>query len=134
MNLAANSTQEDLAIFLQETDEMLQLLDEDIVRLERESGNTELLNEIFRAAHTIKGSSAMFGHHRMSKLAHSMESVLDGLRKETLEVTPQLVDALLKCLDVLKILKEELLTSQESEVDIAEGISTYSLPRRAKSI
>jgi two-component system, chemotaxis family, sensor kinase CheA len=130
MNLAANITKEDIGIFLQEAEEVLQLLDEDIVKLEKEDGNADLLNEIFRAAHTLKGSSAMLGHQRMSKVAHAMESILEGLRKGTLKTSPLLVDALLNSLDVLKQLKEELITSEESDVDIATIVANLESAAR----
>ena len=80
MELAPDITAEDIQAFLQEAEEHLELLDEDIVRLEREGDNQELLQEIFRAAHTLKGSSAMLGHQRMAALAHLMESFLDLVR------------------------------------------------------
>jgi two-component system chemotaxis sensor kinase CheA len=118
LDLSDGITQQDIKLFLTEADEQLQLLDEDIVRLEKESSNINLLQEIFRASHTIKGSSAMLGHQRMSDLAHGMENVLDKLRKGTLTINSSVVDALLESLDVLRALKEELVTGQESQVDI----------------
>jgi two-component system chemotaxis sensor kinase CheA len=118
VELADGITPQDIKLFLTETDEQLQLLDEDIVRLERESDNVKLLQEIFRASHTIKGSSAMIRHQRMSHLAHGMENVLDKVRKGALAVSSPVVDALLKGLDGLRILKEELVTGQESTADI----------------
>jgi two-component system chemotaxis sensor kinase CheA len=118
VELADGITPQDIKLFLTEADEQLQLLDEDIVRLERESGNVKLLQEIFRASHTIKGSSAMIGHQRMSHLAHGMENILDKVRKGTLPVSSLVVDALLKGLDGLRILREELVTGEESQADI----------------
>ena len=118
MELADGITPQDIKLFLTEADEQLQLLDEDIVKLERESGNVKLLQEIFRASHTIKGSSAMIGHQRMSHLSHGMENVLDKVRKGTLPVSSLVVDALLKGLDGLRILREELVTGEESKADI----------------
>lgn len=111
---------EDLKLFLQEADEQIKLLDEDIVKLEKESDNMNLLQEIFRAAHTIKGSSAMIGHKKMSELAHAMEDILDKLRRKALGVSASVVDALLYGLDVLKILKQELEDGKGgSELDIS---------------
>jgi len=118
MDLADGITQEDLSLFLQEADEQLQLLDEDIVRLEKEENNPDLMQEIFRAAHTLKGSSAMIGHNRMAELAHAMENVLDNLRKGTLSISPQIVDALLHGLDIMRELREELVSSDANEADI----------------
>ena len=111
-------SREDLSLFLQEADEQLELLDADIVRLEKEAGDSALLQEIFRAAHTLKGSSAMIGHQRMSELAHHMEDVLDRVRKGTLAVSPPVVDALLMSLDLLRSLKKELVTPEVASVDI----------------
>lgn len=118
MELADGITPQDIKLFLTEADEQLQLLDEDIVRLEKESGNIKLLEEIFRASHTIKGSSAMIGHQRMSHLAHGMENVLDKIRKRTLEVSSAVIDALLEGLDALRILQEELVSGEESDLDL----------------
>ena len=118
MELASDITLEDLQAFLQEAEEQLLLLDEDIVRLERESENQDLLQEIFRAAHTLKGSSAMLGHQRMAGLAHVMESVLDRVRKGSLGVSTEVVDALLHSLDALNALKEELVIPDATPVEI----------------
>lgn len=121
MDLAGGITQEDLKLFLQEADEQLEMLDEDIIRLEKEADNPELMQDIFRAAHTLKGSSAMIGHQRMSELAHSMENVLDSVRKDTLAVSPAVVDALLHGLDVMRVLRQELVDSEAEPTDISEA-------------
>ena len=131
MELASDITSEDIQAFLQEAEEQLQLLDEDIVRLEREQDTPELLQEIFRAAHTLKGSSAMLGHQRMAEMAQAMESVLDKVRRGSLMVTTQVVDALLHSLDALTLLKDELISTDVSDVDIAATVA--ELERAAES-
>ncbi|MCH7511246.1 MAG: Hpt domain-containing protein, partial [Chloroflexi bacterium] len=108
MEQVLDVSSEELKVFLQEVDEQLQLLDEDIIRLEKEEDNVDLLQEIFRAAHTLKGSSSMLGFHKMADLTHVMEDVLDRLRKGLVQVTPELIDALLASLDELKILKQAI--------------------------
>jgi two-component system chemotaxis sensor kinase CheA len=139
MELAADITAEDLAVFLQEANEQLQALDEDIVRLEREKENPDLLQEIFRIAHTLKGSSAMFGYRLMTDLAHAMESLLDKVRKKTVLVTTQVADALLHSLDLLQILKNDLANSTDSHVNIApvvaelEEAAAQTVPAQAGS-
>jgi two-component system chemotaxis sensor kinase CheA len=110
---------EELKVFLQEAEEQLQLLDEDIVRLEKEADNRDLLQRIFRAAHTLKGSSAMLGIQAMAELTHAMEDALDKLRSGTAAVSPDLVDALLESLDTLKLMKQDLASGRERELDIA---------------
>src|SRR6202171_2558054 len=101
---------DDQALFLSEVDELLQRFEESLVDLERVPGDEARLNEIFRAAHTIKGSSATIGHIRMAALTHAMETRLDDVRKGIASVTPQLIEALLKATDVLKLLRDEIIT------------------------
>jgi two-component system, chemotaxis family, sensor kinase CheA len=123
MELTGGISQEDLNLFLQEADEQLQLLDEDIVQLEKESGNPELMQEIFRAAHTLKGSSAMIGHLRLSDLAHAMENILDNIRKNLLTVSPKIIDALLHGLDMMRLLRQEMVSPSAPETDIKDTIA-----------
>jgi two-component system chemotaxis sensor kinase CheA len=109
---------DDQGLFLAEVDELIQRVEESLVDLERAPDDKPLLNEIFRAAHTIKGSSATIGHTRMAALTHAMETRLDDLRKGTASVSPQLIEALLKALDVLKLLRDEVETRVPADVDV----------------
>jgi two-component system chemotaxis sensor kinase CheA len=109
---------DDQALFLAEFDELVQRVEESLVDLERAPEDKALLNEIFRAAHTIKGSSATIGHTRMAGLTHAMETRLDDIRKGIASVTPQLIEALLKALDVLKVLRDEIETRVPADVDV----------------
>jgi two-component system chemotaxis sensor kinase CheA len=95
MNLDPDITREDLQVFLEEADEQLQLLDENIVAIEGQENSSEEIQEIFRAAHTLKGSSAMLGYQEMTDLGHAMETLLDKVRKGSLAPTTTVVDALL---------------------------------------
>ena len=110
---------DDLKVFLQEVDELLEMLDENIIRLEQESGNADLLQEIFRGAHTLKGSSGMLGYDQMAHLTHQMEDLLDRVRKGTVAVTPEVVDALLMSLDGLKVLRDDLAGDRQASLDVA---------------
>ena len=98
MQLADDITSDDLKIFLEEAEEQLQLLDDEVIRLEKDA-TEEGLATIFRAAHTLKGSSAMLGYKAMARVAHAMENLLDKLRNGQVSVSPELVDALLHSLD-----------------------------------
>ena len=118
MELAADITTEDLEVFLQEADENLVALDESIVQLERDPDNPQLLQEIFRIAHTFKGSSAMFGYRQMTDLAHAMESLFDLVRQGGIAVSTPVIDALLHSLDVLRVLRDDLANSEDSKVEI----------------
>lgn len=116
MDFGFDMTAEDIRVFLDEAEELLQTMEGGILRLEKESDDPEVIQEIFRAAHTLKGSSATLGHQRMAELTHSMENVLDKVRKGKMEVTTAVVDALFACLDVLKAFKEEIATGEQADV------------------
>ena len=132
MDLAAGITQEDLKLFLQEADEQLQTLDEDIIRLEKESNNPDLMQEIFRAVHTLKGSSAMVGHQRLSDIAHAMENVLDQVRKGLMAASPAIIDALLHGLDVIRLLRQEMVSPDTKPVDINDAVAELSALLKTK--
>lgn len=118
MSIEIQATEEEIKVFLEECEEKLQILENGLILLEKESSNHRLLNNISRAAHTLKGSSSVFGHKRMVHLTHSMETILDMLRKNTLQVNTYIIDVLLESLDKLKILRSEIISQQESEIDI----------------
>ena len=109
---------EELKVFLQEVDEQLQLLDKDIILLEKEPNDVDLIQEIFRAAHTLKGSSGMLGFQKMAGLTHVMEDTLDRIHSGKLAVTAELIDSLLLSLDALKAMTAGLESGEESTYDI----------------
>jgi two-component system, chemotaxis family, sensor kinase CheA len=127
MKISEDITQEELAVFMQEADEQLKLLNEDFILLEKAGENPQLLQEIFRASHTLKGSSGMLGYEKMSQVAHAMETVLDKLRNGSLKITSQLVDALLQGLDTLKLLRDKLVSDDKEEVDISKVTSDLGM-------
>src|ERR1700716_1755235 len=120
---------DDQGLFLAEVDELLQRVEESLVDLERAPDDQALLNEIFRAAHTIKGNSSTIGHTRMAALTHAMETRLDDVRKGIAPVTPELVEPLLKAGDVLKLLRAEVETHRMADVDV--DAATSAVERRA---
>ncbi|MDO8690642.1 MAG: chemotaxis protein CheA [Dehalococcoidia bacterium] len=124
MSLEFDAAPDELAVFLEEAEEQLQLLDQDILVMEKEGPNAELLQEVFRAAHTLKGSSAAIGHTRMAGLTHAMETILDHLRKGKLEKSTSLIDLLLQSLDVLRVLREEVVTLEDSGLDPSDLVSS----------
>lgn len=123
MEIIFDINEEELPIFLAEVAEHLQVLDDSLIRLEREQADPELVQTVFRSAHTIKGMSGMIGHQRMTHLTHAMENVLDGVRKNEIQISGQLIDACLGAVDHLRLLRDEVSTSQTSDVDIEEIVS-----------
>lgn len=96
------------AIFLEEAREQIEVLDQGLVCLEREPNNSELIQGIFRAAHTLKGSSSALGLRQIANLTHAMEDVLHCIREGTLTVTADVADQLLQGLDLLRTMEREL--------------------------
>lgn len=118
MELIFDLAEDEFPIFMAETDEQLQVLDDGLIRLEREGEDMELLQALFRAAHTLKGTAGMIGHKRMVNLTHSMETALDCLRKHTMPVTTALIDLCLEATDALRSLREEVITHTECGVAV----------------
>ena len=93
-----------VAAFLVESEEGLQLMEQTLVGVESDPTNTELLNDIFRVAHTIKGNAAALDFPGLAGFAHVVEDLLDAVRERTLEVTPELISLLLHTVDALRAL------------------------------
>lgn len=107
-----------VGVFLDEAHEVLALLESDVLQLERGSDAPELLQSIFRAAHTLKGSSRSMGFLNVGNLTHEMENVLDELRQGHLPVNTAIVNALLDCLDALNTLIASVAThSHDGDTD-----------------
>jgi two-component system chemotaxis sensor kinase CheA len=119
MIISSDISSEELKVFLEETDDILQTLDEDIIKLEKEDQKDDILQRVFRAAHTLKGSSGMVGHVRMAEVTHAMENLLDKLRNKKIILNPRIVDLLLYSLDILKILRTDINREEDSNVDIS---------------
>ncbi len=105
--------------FIEEVKEHIQILNQSLLDFERDSQNREVLNEIFRSAHTLKGSSAMMGYNDMAELTHAMEDVLDNLRKGA-EVPHGLLDTLFECVDTLEKRINKLEKGIDEEIDFTQ--------------
>lgn len=91
-----------LEIFLDESKEHLQSLNTEILNLEQEPENADTINEIFRAAHSLKGMAGTMGYKRMQALTHDMENVFSEVRNGNIKVKGNLIDILFQCLDALE--------------------------------
>lgn len=107
-----------LEIFIDESAEHLQTLSDCIMELEKEPDNKDVINEIFRAAHSLKGMAGTMGFKRMQHLTHDMENVFQEVRSEKIQVDSQMIDLLFKCLDAIDGYLENIkATSDEGEED-----------------
>lgn len=122
-------------IFLDESKEHLQHLNQCLLDFEENPSNLETVNEIFRIAHTLKGMSATMGFDTIAKLTHKMENILDGIRSQKLEVMPEMIDTLFEGLDILEEeVKSIESTGKEKAIDISEIMERLDKMEKAEML
>ncbi|MDR0411383.1 MAG: chemotaxis protein CheA [Treponema sp.] len=129
------NNEELLKDFFSEAQMQVETLEQNILVLENESGNKDAVDEIFRAAHTLKGGSATVEMMELSHFTHMVEDVLDAIRSNQLSVNGDVVDTLLAAIDVIKAMLEQRMNGavyQENTSEI-EGRLAVMLPDSAKS-
>lgn len=123
--------QEILEDFLVEAFELIEQIDHDLVELEANPEDLELLNRIFRVAHTVKGSSSFLNFDILTKLTHHMEDVLNKARHGDLKITPDIMDVVLESVDLMKNL---LRSIKDSGSDTSTGIDINDICARLTAI
>ena len=123
--------QEILEDFLIEASEMVEQLDQNLIELENNPTDLELLNKIFRVAHTIKGSSSFLNFDILTHLTHNMEDVLNKARHGDLIITPSIMDVVLESIDLMKALLEAI---QEHNTDADSGIEINDCVKKLQDI
>jgi two-component system, chemotaxis family, sensor kinase CheA len=103
-------TDQYLDVFIEESKEHLQALNQHLLELEKQPEDLSLVNEIFRSAHTLKGMSATMGYQDLANLTHQMENVLDGIRNHQIKINPDILDVVFEAVDSL----EEMVLDIES--------------------
>ena len=111
-----------LEIFIDESSEHLQTLSDCIMTLEQEPDNKDTINEVFRAAHSLKGMAGTMGFKRMQHLTHDMENVFQEVRSDKISVDSSMIDLLFKCLDALDAYLENVKSSSDEGTDDNEII------------
>ncbi|MCS6287545.1 MAG: chemotaxis protein CheA [Nitrospira sp.] len=107
----SDEMQEILNDFLTESNEMLEVLDQRFVTLESDPNNTDLLNEIFRAMHSMKGSAGFLGFNHLVDVAHRGENILNKLRQAEMAVSPSIISVILETIDVIKAIMADIRDS-----------------------
>lgn len=113
-----------ITMFLEESRENLQNLNENLLELEKQPSNINTINEIFRVAHSLKGMSATMGFTEMSNLTHKMENILELFKSKQLNINSEIITLLFQCLDMLSMMVEDI------EEGKAEGHDTSDLVER----
>ncbi len=111
-----------LEIFLDETKEHLQALNTQILELEADPEGMGTVNEIFRAAHSLKGMAGTMGYKRMQALTHNMENVFSEVRNGNIKVKPEMIDILFQCLDALEEYVNNIQASADEGTNENEGL------------
>src|SRR5659263_221865 len=111
-------------MFAVESAEHLQSMNEALLSLEKDSANSETINVMFRAAHTLKGMSATMGYTNIKELTHNMENLMDRVRKNEIKLDSSAIDVLFECLDTLEKMVET--PEKSSEIDISSLIGKLS--------
>ena len=128
-------TNQYMDMFLDESHEHLQSLNDGLLSLEDNMEDTSVVNEIFRNAHTLKGMSATMGFNKIGELTHEMEDVLDLIRKEQLKLNEDIIDTLFKCVDSLGQMIDSVGNGEAEDVvdvsDLVKKLSSISKPDQA---
>ncbi|MFO0720242.1 MAG: chemotaxis protein CheA [Nitrospira sp.] len=125
----SDEMQEILNDFLTESNEMLEVLDQRFVTLESDPNNTDLLNEIFRAMHSMKGSAGFLGFNHLVDVAHRGENILNKLRQGEMAVNPAIISIILETIDVIKAIMADI---RESGTD--SHVATASIAAKLDDI
>ncbi|WLD95174.1 chemotaxis protein CheA [Alkalihalobacillus sp. AL-G] len=112
-----------LDVFVEESREHLQSINEHMLRLENEPNEKSIVNDIFRSAHTLKGMSATMGYEDLANLTHKMENVLDALRQEQIGVTSDVIDVLFESVDHLEAMVESIIEGGDGKRDVSKTVA-----------
>ncbi|BAI81806.1 two-component system, chemotaxis family, sensor kinase CheA (plasmid) [Deferribacter desulfuricans SSM1] len=129
----SNEQSELIQDFLIETDELIEQLDQDLIELEQRKNDFDLLNKIFRAVHTVKGSSSFLGLDKVVDLTHIAEEILNKLRKGEITITSDIMDALLESIDYLKKLINDIKQGTDT-TNITDIVKKLNLINEGKII
>ena len=117
-----NVDQEMLEAFISEMTEILELLDDGLIALEKSPEDGELLNQIFRSVHNIKGASGIMGFEALIRVTHEAENVLNRLRKGDIHLTPEIMDVILEATNLVKLQVGDIKNGELKEREIGETI------------
>lgn len=121
-------------VFLEESEDQIEELNANLVRLEKDQKNPEIINDIFRAAHSLKSSSAFVGLYNLSDLAHTMENLLQKIREGNIEINVTLVNLLFECFDLIKSVIEGVAHGTKIETPFPEMIEKLQDYERGNSL
>jgi two-component system chemotaxis sensor kinase CheA len=119
-------TSQYLSLFIEESVENIENLNSSMLELEKDPENIEIVNEIFRYAHTLKGMAATMGFSEITELTHSMENILDKLRNGSIKVSSDLITVLFQCVDTLEKMIRSVSEGSTGSIDCSRVIEKIS--------
>ncbi len=122
-----------LQLFVSESKDHMDALNNALVKLEKDTSDKEAINEIFRSMHTLKGNAKSMGFEKIGKLAHTIEDELDEIRQGDSEVHPDVVDILFESLDILEELIEKVGSGGEEDLEITEVLDKLTKFKTGKA-
>lgn len=123
-----------LELFIEESKEHLQTINDELLKLEAEPENLTVIQEIFRSAHTLKGMAGSMGFEDLASLTHQMENVLDMLRNAKLKITSEIMDCIFQCVDLIETMVDSIEQGGDGKADVSEVVMKLELiqdPSRA---
>ncbi|QTM99432.1 chemotaxis protein CheA [Sediminibacillus dalangtanensis] len=127
-------TNEYLEVFIDESKEHIQSLNDHLLELEKNPSDLTMVNEIFRSAHTLKGMSATMGYQDLADLTHKMENVLDAVRNQQLMVTTAILDVVFEAVDQLEEMVLDIASGGEGRKDVVRLVEQLNAIERGEAL
>ncbi len=121
------------SIFLEETKELIEQFEKSLLELEKQPNNTDAIQSLFRAAHTIKGSSSSLGFDSLAKFTHSLESLMDMVRSSKLSLNQNIINILFKGLDFIQEAVDDIEEGHNGDIDSSELVSLIEKAKTSPS-
>ena len=116
-----------MELFIEESKEHLQAINNELLNLETEPENLAIINEIFRSAHTLKGMAGSMGFDDLAALTHQMENVLDLLRNSKLKINSEIMDVIFKCVDLIEKMVDTIEQGGDGKADVKDVVMQLTL-------
>ncbi|MGN7310019.1 chemotaxis protein CheW [Alkalicoccobacillus gibsonii] len=122
-----------LAVFLDESQEHLQAVNDHLLKLEKQPEDDSIVGEIFRSAHTLKGMSATMGYEDLAHLTHNMENVLDLIRNKKKQATTEIIDIMFQSVDSLENMVNDIASGGDGKLDVTALVAELEAIEKGSS-
>lgn len=122
-----------LAVFLDESQEHLQAVNDHLLKLEKQPEDESIVGEIFRSAHTLKGMSATMGYEDLAHLTHNMENVLDLIRNKKKQATTEIIDIMFQSVDSLENMVNDIASGGDGKLDVTSLVAELEAIEKGSS-